>query len=338
MKNIERVSRVHAKNIESWGAANEETIVLSGDLTASCEIDGFRDKYPDRFISMGLAEQNMVSFAAGLAREGFVPHVHTFAVFMYRRALDQMEMSIAYPNLSVKFFGFLPGITTPGGASHQAVNDLAVLRSLPNFTILETGDATDVEAALEVANSVNGPVYVRMIRGDLPRLFPKNDRFRFNRARVLSEGNDIAIFTSGICTEEAMPVVKKLEESGVSVQHLHITTLKPFTDRLVVDAIKKVKFGVICFENHTKIGGLGTCVAEVMAELGVGKRLLRVGLNDTYLQGASTDFLKRRYSVDATSLLLTVEELVGSHLGITLDSITPAIADSYFDEKQQEAL
>mgnify|MGYP001271872424 CR=1 FL=1 len=335
---MEKISRVHAQNIETWGSTHPETIVLSGDLTASCEIDGFRDKFPDQFLSMGLAEQNMVSFAAGLAREGFVPHVHTFSVFIYRRALDQLEMSIAYPNLSVKFFGFLPGITTPGGASHQAINDLAVVRSLPNFTILETGDATDVEAALEVANTVNGPVYVRMIRGELPRLFPENDRFVLNQARVLSEGIDIAILTTGICTQEAMPVVKKLIDSGVSVQHLHITTIKPFTDQLVVDTIKKVKFGIVSFENHSKIGGLGTCVAEMIAELGVGTRLRRVGLNDTYLQGASPTFLKKRYGIDASSLLLTVEDLLDKELGISLDNISSTIEDVHFDEEQQEAL
>ena len=138
MSAIEIITRVHANSIEAWGESNPDALVLSGDLTTSCEIDGFRDKFPDRFLSMGLAEQNMMSFAAGLAREGFIPHVHTFAVFMYRRALDQIEMSIAYPNLPVKLFGFLPGVTTPGGASHQAINDIAVIRSLPNFTMLDT--------------------------------------------------------------------------------------------------------------------------------------------------------------------------------------------------------
>tara|TARA_B100001057_G_scaffold438883_1_gene471682 strand:- start:920 stop:1927 length:1008 start_codon:yes stop_codon:yes gene_type:complete len=335
---MEKLRRVHGKNIEKWGATHPETIVLSGDLTASCEIDGFRDKFPTQFLSMGLAEQNMVSFAAGLAREGFVPHVHTFSVFMYRRALDQLEMSIAYPNLSVKFFGFLPGITTPGGASHQAINDLAVFRSLPNFTILETGDATDVETCIEVANSVNGPVYVRMMRGELPRLFPKNDGFVLNKARLLSEGDDIAILSTGICTQEAMPVIKKLRESGVSVQHLHITTLKPFTDKLVMDTIKKVKFGIVSFENHSKIGGLGTCLAELIADLGIGKTLRKIGINDTYLQGASPNYLKKRYRIDATTLLLTVEDLLNSKLGITLDEDLTPTEDIYFDDRQQEAL
>ena len=334
----ETISRVHAASIEAWGQKNRNAVVLSGDLTTSCEIDGFRDLYPDRFLSMGLAEQNMMSFAAGLAREGLVPHVHTFAVFMYRRSLDQMEMSIAYPNLPVKIFGFLPGVTTPGGASHQAINDIAVLRSLPNMTIIETGDATDVESAVEVANSIKGPVYVRMVRGALPRLFPSDDKIVLNRARVLSEGSDIAFFSSGICTEEAMRVVGVLNDRGVSVQHLHVTTLKPFSDPLVVDAIKQARYGAITMENHTSIGGLGTCVAEVIAEHDLGKPLRKIALDDTYLQGASPKFLMRRYEIDALALVAKVEDAIGHKLDITEDDLSAARVDKYFNEKQQEAL
>ena len=335
---MELISRVHAKSIESWGAKNPNMVVLSGDLTTSCEIDGFRRRHANRFLSMGLAEQNMMSFAAGLAREGLVPHVHTFAVFMYRRALDQMEMSIAYPNLPVKVFGFLPGVTTPGGASHQAVNDIAVLRSLPNFTILETGDATDVESVLEVANRIDGPVYVRMVRGALPRLFPQHDKIQFNRARVLSEGCDIALFSSGICTEEAMRVVDTLKDRGVSVQHLHISTLKPFTDSQIFDAIESVKYGVISMENHTVIGGLGTCVAEVIAHHNLGKPLHMIGLKDTYMHGASQEFLMQRYGIDALSLVSKIEELLGRNLNISHKEIALSRVDKYFNENQQEAL
>ena len=220
---MEFLKRVYAKNILKWGGANQNAVVLSGDLTTSCEIDEFRSAYPERFISLGLMEQNMMSFAAGLAREGLLPLVHTFSVFMYRRALDQIEMSIAYPNLPVKIFGFLPGVTTPGGASHQALNDIAVMRSLPNMSIIETGDATDVENVLEISKNINGPVYIRMIRGEIPRLFPKENPTIFGQSRKLSEGNDIALLTSGICTEESLNVTNQLREKGITIQHLHNT-------------------------------------------------------------------------------------------------------------------
>lgn len=335
---MDMLTRVHAKALTEWGHADPRSVVLSGDLTTSCEADGFRDAFPDRFLSMGLAEQNMMSFAAGLAREGLRPLVHTFAVFMYRRALDQIQMSIAYPNLPVRIFGFLPGVTTPGGASHQAIDDIAVLRAVPNMTILEAGDATDVESMLKVADAVDGPVYCRMLRGALPRLFPASDRMVLNRARTLSEGGDLTLLSSGICTEEAMRVVDVLKTRGVAIQHLHITTLKPFDDPQVLEACRKARHGVIAMENHTRIGGLGSCVAELMADHGVGKRLIRVGLNDTYLQGASPKFLMKRYGIDATALVSAVETLLGKSLAVAESDLSSARVDTYFNDKQQEAL
>ncbi|MEW5720451.1 MAG: transketolase, partial [Chloroflexota bacterium] len=219
---MEILSRIHARNLVEWAKDKPNVVVLSADLTSSVEIDLFREKYPDRFFSMGMAEQNMISFAGGLAREGFFPFIHTFAVFIYRRAYDQLAASIAYPNLPVRLCGFLPGVTTPGGATHQAIEDIAVLRALPNMTILEVGDATEIESALDVAHSINGPTYIRMLRGEVPRLFPKSEPMRLSQARVLSTGTDIALFSSGLCTEEAMRATRALTERGVSIQHLHI--------------------------------------------------------------------------------------------------------------------
>ncbi len=335
---MELLKRVHARSIVEWGRSHGDAVVLSGDLTSSCEVDGFRDAFPDRFLSMGLMEQNMMSFAAGLAREGLIPMVHTFAVFMYRRSLDQIEMSIAYPNLPVKIFGFLPGVTTPGGASHQAINDIAVLRSLPNMTIIETADATDVESALELSNTVDGPVYIRMMRGELPRLFPANDPTVLGKARILSSGSDIALLTTGICTEEGLRVTSVLEARGVSVQHLHVTTLKPFDDPTVREALAKARHGVVTMENHTSLGGLGTCVAEMIAESGIGKKLVKVALDDTYLQGASRGFLMKRYGIDAGALVAAIESLVGEQLNISETDLATARVDGYFSDKQQEAL
>lgn len=335
---MELVQRVHAKNIVEWGKTHSNAIVLSGDLTSSCEVDEFRDAFPNRFLSMGLMEQNMMSFAAGLAREGLTPMVHTFAVFMYRRSLDQIEMSIAYPNLPVRIFGFLPGVTTPGGASHQAINDIAVMRSLPNMTVIETADATDVESVLDLSSTVDGPVYIRMMRGELPRLFPTNDRTVFGKARILSKGSDITLLTSGICTEEGLRVTTILKERGIGVQHLHVTTLKPFDDPTVHEALAKARYGVITMENHTSVGGLGTCVAELIAERGIATKLVKVALNDTYLQGASRAFLMKRYGIDANALVSAIETLVDEKLNISEADLATARTDSYFNDKQQEAL
>ena len=220
---METASRVHAANLVTWAAARPDVLVLSADLTSSCEADAFREAYPDRFISCGIAEQNMMSVAGGLCREGFVPFVHTFAVFICRRAFDQVAMSIAYPNLPVKMFGFLPGVTTPGGASHQSIDDIALMKSLPNMTVLEVGDATEMESVLDLAYSINGPVYVRMLRGEVPRLFPADEPMTAEGVRVLSSG-DVAVFTSGICTEEAMRAAAVLRDRGVPLTHVHVST------------------------------------------------------------------------------------------------------------------
>ncbi len=332
------LKRVHASNLVAWAKARPEVLVLSGDLTASCEIDTFRDTYPDRFFSMGLTEQNTMSFCAGLAREGFVPMMHTFAVFMYRRALDQIEMSIAYPNLKVRMFGFLPGVTTPGGATHQAINDIGVMRTLPNMTILETGDATDVESVLNVTETIDGPVYIRMIRGEIPRLFSAAEPMQLNKARVLSRGTDITLFTTGICTEEAMRANKLLKQKGVSLEHVHVSTLKPFTDPQIIESASKAKYGVVTMENHTIMGGLGSAVAERMAEAGLGKPLTRIGLNDQYLHGSSKRYLMAEYGIDAYALISRLENMLKQPLGISPEDAASADVETYFSEEQLEAL
>lgn len=318
---MERLTKVHARNLLKWAKDKPKVLVLSADLTSSTEIDFFREAYPDRFISFGVAEQNMMSFAGGLAREGFFPFVHTFAVFMYRRAYDQIAMSIAYPNLRVRMFGFLPGITTPGGATHQGIEDISVLRSLPNMTILECGDATETESVLDTADSVNGPVYIRMLRGEIPRLFDASSPMVINTARVLSEGNDITLFSSGICTEEALRAVAVLRKKGISVFHLHVSTLKPFTDKTIKEALLKNTRAVITMENHSVIGGLGTAVATTMAELKTRHRLLKLGLQDTFCHGASKKYLMNEYGIDALSLIKNIEQILGTKLNISAEEL-----------------
>ncbi|MDA8100783.1 MAG: hypothetical protein M0042_14295 [Nitrospiraceae bacterium] len=315
----EILSRVHAKNLVAWAADKPEVLVLSADLTSSTEIDLFRSAYPDRFLSMGIAEQNMLSWAGGLAREGFLPFVHTFAVFIYRRAYDQIAMSVAYSNLPVRMIGFLPGITTPGGATHQAIEDVALMRALPNMTVLDCGDATEVESVLTVMETIKGPVYVRMLRGEIPRLFATP--MEFGKARVLSAGDDVTVLSSGIMTEEAMRAVQVLQKRGLSIQHMHISTLKPFADESVMAAIARSRHGVITVENHTIIGGLGSIIAEQMAERGMSRKLVRIGLRDTFAHGASKKYLLRKYGMDALALIEETENLTGRKLGITPDEL-----------------
>jgi transketolase len=318
---IETVARPHVANFIAWSADKPEVVVLAADLTNSSEVGKWRDTYPDRYFSMGMAEQNMLGVAGGLAREGYTPWVHTFAVFIYRRAYDQLAMSIAYPNLRVRLVGFLPGITTPGGVTHQAIEDVAILRATPNMTVLETGDATEVESVLDVAQAVDGPVYIRMLRGAMPRLFPKDEPMALDRVRVLSDGGDVTLLSAGIETEEAMRAVRALTRRGVGVRHLHVSTHKPFADPAILASLAGSRHGVVTAENHSIIGGLGSAVAEVMAEAGVGQRLVRIGLRDTYAHGASRAYLAAEYGLDALAIVRAVERLLGEPIGIGPDDL-----------------
>ena len=332
----EMVSRPYERAFEKHALANPDVLCLSADLTSSCEIDKFRDDHPDQFLSLGMAEQNMMSFAGGLGLAGYRPFIHTFGVFTYRRPYDQLMASIAYPRRKVRIMGFLPGITTPGGMTHQAIEDISVMRSMPNMTILETGDATEVESICEAADSIDGPVYCRVLRGSMPRLF--DTPIVVGQMRELSLGSDILIVTAGITTEEAMRATKALEGVGVSVRHLHLNTIKPFDAAAMLDHVNSVKGGVITLENHVTEGGIGSLMAEIMADNGVGKKLKRLGLNDTYAHGGSRAYLMRYYGLDALALTQGIEDLMGERLDITEKDLAEARVDAVHSLAKAEGL
>ena len=335
---MELVTRPHVENFIKWSATRPEVLVLSADLTNSCEVGKWRDTYPDRFITAGMAEQNMLSVAGGLAREGFVPFIHTFAVFIYRRAYDQLAMSVAYPNLKVRLVGFLPGIATPGGVTHQAIEDIAIMRTTPNMTVVETGDATEVESVLDAIEHVEGPVYVRLLRGEMPRLFPADEPMQVGQSRLLNDGDDVTVITAGITTEEALRATQALEAKGVGVAHVHVSTHKPFGDSVLDDAVRRAQKGVVTLENHVVTGGLGSAVAEYIADNGIGTRLIRLGLQDTYAHGASRPYLMKEYKLDALALTEAVEQLVGHRLGITESDLESVRLDAVHSAAKAEAL
>jgi transketolase len=335
---MEIVQRPYQNAFLNWSRDKEKILVLTADLTSSCEVGVWAQAYPDRYFAMGLTEQNMIGVAAGLARKGFFPYIHTFAVFIYRRPFDQLAMSVAYPNLPVRFMGFLPGITTPGGVTHQAIDDIAIMRAVPNMTIVSIGDATDAETCLDAVQSVNGPVYVRMLRGEVPRIFPQSDPFVLNRARLLSSGNDVTVITEGICTEEAMRATAALGARGLGINHLHVSTIKPFTDPWIFHAINEVKYGVITLENHLASGGLGGAVSELMTDKGTNKKLIRLGLQDTYAHGASKPYLMKKYGLDAAALIHAVEKLTGKQFNINEEELAEVRIETANSDAKVEAL
>jgi transketolase len=334
---MELVTRPHVENFIKWCKDRPQVLVMTADLTNSCEVGRWRDTYPDRFITAGMAEQNMLSVAAGLAREGFIPWLHTFAVFLYRRPYDQLAMSIAYPNLPVRLVGFLPGIVTPGGVTHQAIEDVAILRATPNMTILETGDATEVESVLDVTEEVDGPVYIRMLRGVLPRLFPTDQPMKLGQSRQLSVGDDLTLVTSGLMTEQAMKACQVLKTRGLNVNHIHVSTLKPFGDDLLMEALGQSK-KIITMENHTIIGGLGSAVAEYVAGEGLGAKVIRLGLRDTYAHGASTKYLMREYKLDSAALLKAVESELNVDLHIDREELDAVSLETRDNKVNAESL
>lgn len=333
---VEMVTRPYAGAFEAYAVAHPDVLCLSADLTSSCEIDGFRDRHPEQFLSLGMAEQNMMSFAGGLGLAGYRPFLHTFGVFLYRRPYDQLIASVAYPRRKVRLMGFLPGVTTPGGMTHQAIEDVSVMRSIPNMTILETGDATEVELICEAADFIDGPVYCRVLRGSVPRLF--DTPIEVGKMRELGAGSDVLVVTAGIATEEALRARGALNAAGVSIRHLHINTIKPFDAEALLDHVASVKHGVITLENHVTEGGIGSLVAEIMADHGVGKRLIRLGLKDTYAHGGSRPYLMRYYGLDASALVSGIEKLLGRKFAITEADLDAVRVDAVHSAAKAEAL
>lgn len=274
-----------------------DIVCLSGDLTRQTEIDLFQEEFPDRFIHAGMAEANMISMAGALARRGFMPFVHTFGVFATRRPLDQIINSVAYPNLPVRIVGFMPGVSSPGGPSHQAIDDVALMRSVPNMTVVDVADATEIRQAVVAIADAPGPVYLRLKRGEIPIIFDARHEFSLHRAHVMHEGEDVVIFANGMMLSSALAAAQTLEDAGVSVGVVNVPVVKPLDRFTIIETASRARC-VVSAENHSVIGGLGSAVAEVLAEEGLGRRLRRVGLADTFAQGAqSAAWLFKKYGL-----------------------------------------
>jgi transketolase len=307
--------------------AREEIVCLSGDLTRQCEVDLFREALPERFINAGMAEANMIGMAGALARRGHLPFVHTFGVFATRRPLDQIVNAVAYPNLPVRIVGFMPGVSSPGGPSHQAIEDVALMRAIPNMTVVDVADAVETRQAVRAIADVPGPVYLRLKRGEIPELFDDDHRFSLERARVLRSGRDIALVASGMLVASALAAADVLEAVGVDAAVVNVAVLKPLDAGTIVEVASETD-AVVTAENHTIVGGLGSAVAEVLAEAGLGRRLRRVGLRDTFAEGARTaSSLFRRYGLGVADIVAAAWE------ALQREGAPPAAADGFEAEE-----
>lgn len=306
---FETALKPYGRALLELAGRRDDIVCFSGDLTRQCEVDLFQERFPDRFIHAGMAEANMIGMAGAMARRGFVPFVHTFGVFATRRPLDQIVNAVAYPRLPVRIVGFMPGISSPGGPSHQAIEDVALMRALPNMTVVDLADATEIEKALPVIADVDGPVYLRLKRGEIPVVFDDDHQFSLDRAQVLRRGTDVAIFASGMMVPTAIAAVSTLVEAGVDAALVDVPVIKPLDAEAIVEVASSAQ-AVITAENHSIIGGLGSAVAEAMAEAGIGRELRRIGLKDTFAEGAKTaDSLFRKYSLTTSDIVSTAWSL-----------------------------
>jgi transketolase len=283
-----------------------EILCLSGDLTKQTEVDLFQAALPERFIHGGMAEANMVGMAGALARCGYIPYVHTFGVFATRRPFDQIANAVAYPNLPVRIIGFMPGVSTPGGPSHQAIDDVALMRALPNMTVVDVADAVQTRQVVEAIVDVPGPVYLRLKRGEIPVIFDDDHVLRLGRADVLVPGTDVALFASGMMLAAALAAARALGEHGVSVSVINVATIKPLDMATVLAAAAGASI-VVTAENHSVTGGLGSAVAETIAEAGLGRPLRRIGLRDTFAEGSrDASYLFEKYGLSTGALIETI--------------------------------
>jgi transketolase len=304
------VLKPYGRALVNLARTRQEILCLTGDLTRQTEVDLFQAEIPERFIHAGMAEANMISMAGALARRGFLPFVHTFGVFATRRPLDQIINSVAYPRLPVRIVGFMPGVSSPGGPSHQAIDDVALMRAIPNMTVVDVADATQIRAALPAVADVPGPVYLRLKRGEIPVIFDDDHEFSLTKAEVLNEGGDLAVIASGMMLSAAIGAADTLGAAGVSLSVVNVPVIKPLDTETVTRVVRGVS-AVITAENHSVIGGLGSAVAETMAEAGLGRPLRRIGLRDTFAEGSRTaPFLFKKYGLGTQDIVDRAWELL----------------------------
>ncbi len=295
------VRSVYGNTLAELGKANKNIVVLDADLSCSTQTKIFAKEFPERFFNVGIAEQDLMTTAAGLACTGKIPFVSTFAMFASGRAWEQIRNTICYSNLNVKIAATHGGITVgEDGASHQALEDISLMRSIPNMTVIVPADSTETKQAIEYAASHYGPVYIRIARTSLPDIFDASYKFTPSKATVIKEGKDISILTNGETLIEVLDCVKMLEDKGINAEVVNIPVVKPLDKDTVIASAKKTK-RVVTVENHSIIGGLGSAVCEVLSE-NYPVKVTRIGTNDEFGQSGSAKELMEFYGLTSNKL------------------------------------
>jgi len=294
-------SKAYGRALLELAKGDPRIVCLGADLTGPTETDLFRDQLPERFFNLGIAEANLMCVASGMARTGDIPFVNTFGVFATRRSFDQVALQIAYPRANVKLVGFMPGLTSPGGPTHQAIDDVTLMRSLPGMVVVEPACASHVAPLLAQLVAHHGPAYMRIKRGDLPKLFTADSLPPIGRAQVVRRGRDGWILASGVMVTLAIEALEALAAQGIEAGLVNFTTVKPL-DVTVVRELAASGKPLLVAENHSIIGGLGSAVAEVIAEAGIAARFTRLGVNDVFAEGASAPYLFHTYGLSPAAI------------------------------------
>src|SRR5699024_1940754 len=309
MKKIIATRDAYGSSLMDLGHENKDIVVLDADLSGSTKTGIFAKEFPDRFFNVGIAEQNLMGTAAGLAAVGKIPFTSTFAVFATGRAYEIIRNSICYPNLNVKIAATHAGLTVgEDGATHQALEDLSLMRSLPNMTVLNPADAEETKQAIKASAEHIGPVYIRLGRSGVPTLFDEGYKFEIGKGVELVDGTDITIIATGIMVGEALKAANELNKEGISARIINISTIKPIDKDIIIKAAKETK-GIITAEEHNIIDVLGSAVAEVVVE-NAPTKIKRIGTMDVFGESGTGTELLRKYNLTYETIVKEAKDLL----------------------------
>ena len=299
----------YGKALVKLGKINDDVVVLDADLSKSTKTNDFCKAYPNRFFNMGIAEQNLVGAACRFAAAGKIPFASTFAMFATGRAFEVIRNSACYPKLNVKICATHAGITVgEDGGSHQSVEDISLMRSVPNMTVLVPADGVEAEKMIFAAAEFNGPMYVRLGRSAVPTLFDEDYNFEIGKGAVLKEGNDATIIACGMMVNEAILAADMLKEENINVRVINMSTIKPIDTELIIKAAKETK-AIVTAEEHSIIGGLGSAVSEVVSE-NCPIIVKKVGINDCFGESGTPGELLEKYGLTAKHIVEKVKEAI----------------------------
>lgn len=297
----------YGEALAKLGEENENIVVLDADLSAATKTSVFAKRFPNRFFDVGIAEQDLMGVAAGMATSGLIPYASSFAVFAAGRAYDQIRNSICYPKLNVKICATHGGVTCgEDGATHQMLEDISMMRTLPNMTVMCTSDDTQTKWAVEEISKINGPVYLRLARLATPVIYSEDTKFEIGKGYQFGNGTDAALIATGVTVVEALKAKEALKEKGIDVRVIDMHTIKPIDKEIIIKAAKETK-KIITIEDHSIIGGLGTAVCEVLSDE-YPTQVLRMGIKDTFGESGKAEELMKKFEITAEDLINNIKQ------------------------------